>query len=383
MPWNERTRMDERVLFVSALSSCEYTMTELCEVYGISRKTGYKWARRYLEEGVDGLKDRSRAPKSGRRTERRCVEALLEARGRHPTWGPRKLLERLRRRHPGWAWPAPSSAGEILKRHGLVKPRRRRRQRPVRPAPQNQAAAPNQLWTVDFKGEFRLGNRQWCFPLTVMDRSSRYLLACEGKISTAHAGVRPVFETLFSEYGLPTAILSDQGTPFASARAVRGLSRLSVWWIKLGIQPILTQPGHPEQNGCHERMHRTLKAETTRPPAAGPRAQQAVFERFRREYNDLRPHEALDLQTPSECYQASPRRYPPRLPPVSYPDHFHTRRVRDRGDIRWQGRRIFLSEVLEGEWVGIEEVDDDLWSLHFGPLLLGRYDGIHQDVDLL
>lgn len=216
-----------------------------------------------------------------------------------------------------------------------------------------------------------------------MDRPSRYLLGCEGKSSTAHAGVRPVFEALFGEYGLPIAILSDQGTPFAVARAVRGLSRLSVWWIKLGIQPILIQPGHPEQNGCHERMHRTLKAETARPPAAGPRAQQDAFDRFRREYNDERPHEALDLQTPSERYQPSPRPYPARVPPVSYPGHFQTRRVHSHGDIKWHGRRLFLSEVLRGEWVGLEEVDDDLWSIYLGPLLLGRYAGRDHDLDLL
>ena len=384
MPWNERTRMDERKRFIAAWSSREYTMTELCEVFGISRKTGHKWADRYVKEGMKGLDDRSRAPKScPHRTDVECEEAVVIARKAHPSWGPRKLLVRLRERRPDWPWPATSTAGEILKRHGLVKARRRRRRRAPLAKPAVVAEKPNQLWTADYKGEFRLGDGQLCYPLTVADRTSRYLLGCATRSSTAGTEARPVFEGLFREFGLPEAILTDSGAPFASAQSVRRLTRLSVWWIKLGIQPIRIQPGHPEQNGCHERMHRTLKAETARPPAANPGAQQRVFDSFRREYNEERPHEALAMKRPIELYEPSPRRYPAKVPEVSYPGHFEIRRVRRRGEIKWQGRRLFVSLPLCGETVGLEETDHGIWSLYFGSLLLGRYDEQHHHLDLL
>ena len=374
MPWSETTVMTERVSFIADLESNLFTMTEVCKRHGISRPTGYKWAQRWVAEGVDGLKDRSRAPKRcPHRTEERVVEALLEARRKHPRWGPRKLLAILRRRQPTWLWPASSTAGDILKRHGLVQPRRHRH-RPQHPGRvQVEAQLPNDLWSADFKGEFRTGDRRYCHPLTVADRCSRYLLGCEGKLSTAHVGARPVFEQLFCEYGLPKAILSDNGCPFSST-ALCGLSRLSVWWIKLGIQPVLIDPGHPEQNGGHERMHRTLKAETTRPPAANLAAQQPLFDAFRQEFNEERPHEALGQRPPAELYLPSPRRYPDRVPEVEYPGHYEVRTVRRDGCIRWQGLPLFVSEVLSRELVGLEEVDDGIWSLHFGPFLLARFD---------
>jgi len=384
MPWDERTRMDQRVRFIGALTSCRYTMTELCRAFGISRKTGYKWAERYAQEGVDGLKDRSRAPKScPHRTESRCEQALVEARRKHPLWGPRKLVVVLRRRHPDWAWPAPSTAGAILKRHGLVQPRRRRRRYPPPAKPVIEVQQPNDLWTADFKGEFRMGNSKLCYPLTVADQKSRYLLGCEGKSSVARSGAQPVFERLFAEYGLPAKILTDGGSPFASARSPRRLSRLSVWWILLGIEPVLIEPGHPEQNGCHERMHRTLKAATARPPAACMQSQQSSFDRFRQEYNELRPHESLDMRPPAELYTPSRRTYPQKTPDVTYPGHYEVRRVRPKGDIKWRGQMLFVSETLGGQHVGFEETDDELWSLHIGPLLLGRYDERNQSLDLL
>jgi transposase InsO family protein len=374
MPWSETTVMTERVSFIADLESSLFTMTELCEQYGISRKTGYKWASRFVAEGVGGLKDRSRAPKRcPHRTEDRVVEALLKLRRKHPRWGPRKLLAILRRRKPRWSLPAASTAGEILKRHGLVEPRRRRR-RPQHPGRvQVEVQSPNDLWSADFKGEFRTGDRRYCYPLTVADRWSRYLLGCEGKRSTAHEGVCPVFEQLFCDYGLPKAILSDNGCPFG-ARSLCGLSRLSVWWIKLGIQPLLIDPGHPEQNSHHERMHRTLKAETTRPPAANLAAQQPLFDTFRQEFNEQRPHESLDQRPPAELYEPSPRPYPDRVPEVEYPGHYEVRQVRHDGYVRWRGQPLFVSEVLGREPVGLEEVDDGIWSLYFGPLLLARFD---------
>ena len=374
MPWSETTAMSERRRFIEDLESMLFTMTELCQQYGISRKTGYKWAARYVKEGVNGLADRSRAPKrSPQRTEQRVVDALVELRRKHPLWGPKKLLGYWKRRRPDWPWPAASTAGEILKRAGLVKAQPRRRRRPHSGRPQIEVLGANDLWTADFKGEFRTGDRRYCYPLTVADRCSRYLLSCQGRRSTAYARARPVFEKLFRKKGLPRGILSDNGVPFSST-ALAGLSRLSVWWIKLGIQPVLIQPGHPEQNGAHERMHRTLKAETTRPPARNLLAQQRSFDTFRREFNHQRPHEALGQRPPAEFYQASPRPYPKRLQEIEYPGHYEVRRVRTDGSIKWQGQFLYVSQVLSGEPVGLEEVDDGIWSLHFAQLLLARLD---------
>ncbi len=374
MPWSKTTPMTERARFIADLESKLYTMTELCERYGISRKTGYKWAERFVAEGLRGLEDRSRAPKScPHQSEAHVVEALVAARHKHPRWGPRKLLKILSKRHPEWSWPAASTAGQILKRHGLVSARRRRK--PPQPGrrPHLEVTSPNDLWTCDFKGQFRTGDRRYCYPLTIADHLSRYLLGCQGQLSTATAGARSLFERVFRENGLPKAMLSDNGGPFSSP-ALGGLSRLSVWWIKLGIQPLRIERGKPQQNGAHERMHRTLKAETTRPPAANLAEQQISFDAFRKQFNEERPHEALDQRPPAEFYAPSPRSYPDPLPQVAYPGHFEVRKVRRNGMIKWQGSDLFLSEVLAGESVGLEEVDDGIWSLHFSAQLLARFD---------
>jgi len=374
MAWRETNPMKERVLFIDDLESNLYSMTELCDMYGISRKSGYKWAQRYVEGGVEGLTDRSRAPHScPHRTEERVEEALLVARGEHPRWGPRKLLAYLKRREPEWAWPAASTAGDILRRAGLVESPRRRRHGPAARRPTVDATAPNNVWTMDFKGEFRTGDHLYCYPLTVVDLHSRYVLGCKALLSTEFAGAQPALESRFRKYGLPRAILSDNGAPFSSP-AICGLSRLSVWWIKLGIEPLLIQPSHPEQNGGHERMHRELKAETTRPPAGDLAAQQRRFDAFLKLFNEVRPHEALGQRPPAELYEKSPRAYPGRLEEMEYPGHFEVRRVQSRGEISWQGERLFVSEVLIGESVGLEETDDGVWSLYFGPRLLARFD---------
>lgn len=376
MPWEETTCMDQRVRFIVAFSGCTYSMSELAAQYGISRKTGYKWTERYGKEGVDGLKDRSRAPKSCPRQTSPEVEKLVVAlRQAHPTWGPRKLLASLRKVEPDRAWPAASTVGEILKRHGLVqsRPARRRWPHPGRPAAQA-PGGPNEVWTADFKGQFRLGDGRLCYPLTVADAYSRYLLEVHGLESVAGSGVWPAFVRLFREHGLPQAIRTDNGSPFASAGSVGGLTRLSVQWIKLGIRPERIQPGHPEQNGSHERMHRTLKAETTRPPAGNQAGQQQRFDQFRREYNEQRPHEALSQRTPSELYASSPRSYPEKEPSVEYPGHFAVRYVHRGGEIKWQGRYLFVSEALGGEHVGLEETDDGIWTVYFGPVRLARFD---------
>lgn len=377
MPWEETTRMKQRVRFISDLESCLYTMTELCERYGISRKTGYKWAERYVAEGVDGLQDRSRAPKSCcHGTPEELVAVLVELRRAHPTWGPRKLLAVLRKREPELSWPAPSTVGGILKRQGLVEGGRRRARRscshPGRPSVQ--ASAPNGVWTGDFKGQFRTSDGCLCYPLTVADAYSRFLLGVEGLDSVSESQAWPVFERLFREYGLPEALRTDNGSPFASAGAVGGLSRLSVRWIKLGIRLERIEPGHPEQNGRHERMHRTLKQETARPPAASRAAQQDRFDQFRLVYNEQRPHEALALRTPGELYCPSPRPYPSQFLEPEYPGHFEVRSVRRGGEIKWQGEFVFVSEALAGERVGLEEYEDGLWAVYFGSLLLAKFD---------
>ena len=383
MPWSETSPMKERLRFIDDLESCLYTMTELCELYGISRKTGYKWAQRYAEGGVEALGDQPRAPKScPHRTEERVVEALVVARRQHPRWGPRKLLAYLQRREPDWAWPAVSTAGDILRREGLVTPRRRRRKHVHPGRPTLDAASPNDLWSIDFKGQFRTKDHVYCYPLTIADRCSRYVLECRGLRSTATAGVRPAMERVFREHGLPLAMVSDNGTPFSNSRALKGLSKLSVWWIRLGIEPVRIEPSHPEQNGGHERMHRTLKEETARPPAGSMSAQQRRFNTFRREFNEERPHEALDQRPPAELYQTSPRPYPDRLPEMCYPGHWEIRRVRPDGGIKWRGESLFLSESLGGELVGLEEIDDGIWSLTFGPMHLGRIDDRDRELKL-
>jgi len=376
MPWKETRPMDERVRFIADVLSCSYTMTELCEVYGISRKTGYKWLARYDEQGVNGLQERSRRPRcSPRRTEARCEEALVEERQAHPHWGARKLLVRLHRWHPDWAWPSASTAAAILKRHGLVQPRRRRTRRaPPLGRPEVHSQAPNQIWSADFKGHFRLGNHQKCYPLTVADHHSRFLLGCQAGTGTTYEATRQAFERLFRTYGLPDAVLTDNGTPFASATAPRRLSSLAVWWLRLGIERVLIQPAHPEQNGRHERMHRTLKQHTTRPPAANLPRQQDRFDSFRQEYNHERPHEGIGLRTPSEIYRPSAKPYPRRLPPFEYPGHFELRNVHSKGSIKWQGQNLYVSEALLKQTLGLEEIDDGLWSIYLGPVLLGRYD---------
>jgi len=376
MPWSETTKMQERVRFVVDAEEELFSMTELCQRYGISRVTGYKWLERFEEEGLEGLKDHSRAPIScPHRTDREVVELLADARRHHPFWGPKKLIPWLARRHDR-AWPAPSTAGEILKRLDLVKDRRRRRRVDHPGRPTTQATQPNQLWTADFKGQFKTKDANYCYPLTVADSYSRYLLGCRALCSTKTLGTKAAFQRLFQEYGLPQAIRTDNGTPFAAATAIGRLSRLSAWWIRLGIRPELTQPSHPEQNGSHERMHRTLKAETTRPPSANRSAQQRKFESFRREYNEERPHEHLNQKSPAHLYASSPRPYPDRLPEPQYPGHFEVRKVSKNGGIRWKKGWVNISHSLLEQNVGLEEVADGVWSLYFGPLLLGRF---HED----
>lgn len=374
MPWRETSSMDQRTQFIADYQRSIESLTELAARYGITRKTAYKWIDRYEAAGFAGLAERSRRPAScPHATARETVDAILELRRRHPRWGAKKLRRLLTRRDPARDWPARSTICDLLKRHDLIPPARRRPRVSHPGRPLTPMTAPNEIWTADFKGQFKTRDGSYCYPLTLVDGFSRYLLACQGRRSTAIATARPVFRRAFAEFGLPRVIRTDNGVPFATT-ALGRLSHLSVWWIRLGIQPELIEPAHPEQNGRHERMHRTLKAEATRPPAANLQAQQTRFNRFRTEYNDDRPHEGLHQETPASVYQASPRRLPARIPPIEYPAHFEVRLVSDNSGIRWNRAWVGVTQTLAGEYVGLEEIDDGLWDVYFGPVSLGRLD---------
>ncbi len=373
MPWAETEPMKERTRFVTDAERGLYSMTELCARYGISRRTGYKWLDRYEAGGPAGLLERSRAPRGcPHRMDASVATAIVEVRRQHPSWGPRKLLAWLDERRPELTLPAASTAGDLLKRRGLVQPRRRRRQweHPVMPAVVPEA--PNDLWTTDFKGQFRTRDGRYCYPLTIADQHSRYLLACAALDSVRTAEAQPIFERLFREVGLPAAIQSDNGVPFCSI-GIHGLCALNIWWIRLGIRHVRIEPGHPEQNGAHERMHRTLKAETTRPPALNRLAQQWKFDAFRETYNHERPHETLAQQPPARLWQPSRRDYPRSLPRPEYPGHHLVRLVGSAGTIRLRGRQLFVTRALDDEYIGLEETGDGIWSVYFYNLLLGKF----------
>lgn len=372
MPWLQTNPMDERMRFIVAHNEGLYSMSELCERFGISRQAGYKWLGRYEAEGVQGLADRSHAPhQCPHRISAEVAQALLELRRMHPRWGPITLLGRLAKLKPGWQLPAPSTVGDLLAREGLVQPRRRR----VRPASSRGGAVctsePNELWSADFKGQFRTLDGKYCYPLTIQDSHTRFLLACDARLSTRTEEVRPCFERVFREYGLPLAIRTDNGPPFASSTPLR-LSRLNAWWIKLGITPDRSRPGCPQDNGRHERMHRELTP-TRLPPGEHQEAQQLKFDAMREELDYVRPHHALGLKTPGELYVGSGRPMPEQIPKPEYAAHCEVRRVRGAGTIRFQGREIFISEVLAKEAVALEETADGVWSVFFYHVLLARY----------
>lgn len=381
MPWKETCVEEQRMRFIGAWldKECDWSVTELCEAFEVSRKSGYKWIERYETSGMAGLADRSRAPHvHPNATAEEVVKKLLAARKKHRYWGPRKLLVGLRREYPDLEWPAVSTAGELLKRHGMVEPRKRRRQRIEGAASElTVASEPNQVWAVDYKGWFRTGDGERCDPLTISDLFSRYLLECRRvkRVDTVQARAR--FEQVFREYGLPERIRSDNGTPFAS-NGLGGLSKLSVWWVKLGIGLERIAPARPDQNGCHERMHRTLRRETANPASANGPAQQRRFNSFRKVFNHERPHEALNDTPPAQWYRSSPRPYPSRLAETEYPKNYEVRRVRGTGEIKWEGRMIYLSEALIGELVGLEPSSDRHWTIHFGPVPLGIADAEHR-----
>jgi putative transposase len=383
MPWQEKSPMDLRVQLVHDYASGLFTVSELANTYRVSRKAVYKWIARHAEGGFAALADRSRRPRSSPRATPPAVrQALLDARRQHPTWGAPKLLAWLARRDPATRWPASSTACALLDQAGLVRTRRPRRSRAARKAALSTPMAPNELWTVDYKGEFRTGDARWCYPLTLRDSFSRYVLRIDALPAITYAATRQRLARAFAEYGVPTRIRSDNGTPFAST-GLAGLSRLSVWWLQLGIALERILPGHPEQNGAHEQFHAVLKAETTRPPARCASGQQRRFQRFRAEYNNERPHQGIGLTTPASRYRPSARRPPSHIPGFEYPGHFEVRRVGSNGCVLWFQQPLFLGRALQTHDVGFEEVADGMWTIFVGTLAIARFDARTKDVTAL
>jgi putative transposase len=365
--------MDQRVVFIADWLRDHWTMTELAERYGISRKTAYKWVERYEADPTAGLAERSRAPHvHGRAMAADVRAAVLTLRHRHPRWGPKKLRAVLCEQQPRQVWPAVSTLGDLLHRAGLSAPRRRTRYVIPRTQPLAAAQTPNDVWAADFKGWFRTADGTRCDPLTVTDACSRFVLCCRIVAPTGR-GVRPWFERTFRTYGLPRALRTDNGPPFATTGAGH-LSRLAVWWLKLGIQLDRIDRGHPEQNGRHERFHLTLQQETTSPAATTAPQQQRRFDRMRGEFNTERPHEALGQTPPARLYVPSPRPYPTRLEDPWYDATHQVRRVKQRGQITWQGDRIFVSEAVCGELIGLAESERGDWIVRFMQVELGRID---------
>lgn len=366
VPWNEVDTMELRKQLIESWLTRRFTVRELAESFGISAKTAYKWLGRFREIGGEGLADRSRARLTQPdRVGEEVREALLACKAAHRHWGPRKVLAALGRERPEVAWPAASTIGSIYKQEGLVQSRRRRPEGASMSAPWQEAQGENDVWAIDFKGQWRLGDGQYCFPLTLSDSHTRYLLVCHGLPSVHGRPVREAMERAFREYGLPLAIRSDNGVPFAASCGTLGLSELSVWWLRLGIRLQRIRPGSPQQNGRHERIHRTLKQETVVPVSRSMAQQQSRFEAFRQEYNQVRPHSALGMSRPADLYRKSPRAYPERLSEIEYPSHFECRKVSSAGEIRWRSKAVFVSNALAGQVVGLEQREQG-WKLYFG-----------------
>ncbi|SOZ70945.1 Integrase catalytic subunit (plasmid) [Cupriavidus taiwanensis] len=374
MPWSELTPMEQRLLFVIDQLQRRDSVSALCERYGISRKTGYKWIERYANEGLNGLNEGSRCRHDQERIAYPIRQAVLQLRGHGGTeLGPKKIQKRLAERFGEAEVPSRTTIYNILKAAGRIEPRHKRRRVARYGTPLRSAREPNGLWSADFKGQFLTADQCWCYPLTVMDHASRYLLGCKGLGGPQLAPTKSAFERLFRRYGLPDRLRTDNGVPFAST-SCGGLTQLSIWWLKLGIVPERIAPGRPEQNGRHERMHRTLKRATVLPPAATLAAQQRRMDAFRRFYNEERPHEALSQRTPHSCYTSSNREYPARLPEMSYPSYMETHRVSTNGLLKRRNVVMYVGHLLHGELVGLEAIEEGLWHVHFGPIVIGGID---------
>jgi putative transposase len=372
MPWKENGIMDLRVQLIREYDEGE-SISALAEVYGVSRKTIYKWLARHAAEGMAGLADHSRRPQHcpGRLRDE-LVAAIIAARHRWH-WGPRKLRVKLAAADPQIVWPAESTIGEVLKRAGLTHRRQPRVRTPPYAQPFAAIDSANQTWCADFKGWFRTGDGTRCDPLTITDAHSRYLLRCQITPQADTPHVAAIFDAAFRQYGLPLVIHTDNGVPFASC-APGGLSRLSMQWVKLGIVAERSRPASPQDNGRHERMHSTLKQAALTPPERNARRQQEAFDRFQQEYNHERPHEALDDATPASCYTASSRRMPRRVPELEYGEDVVVRRISQQGSLKWHGERTFISEIFAYEWLGLQALDERYCKVLYGPVMVGYFD---------
>ena len=380
MPWKETSTMDQRLQFIVDYFCGNYTKKALCHYYGISRPTGDKWIERFHRDGPEGFHEHSRRPHGHpRTTPPEVVERIIETKLMHQSFGPKKVMDRLRAVEPDRRWPADSTAGKILKRNQLVQTRRRRRRVPPDPRALVECQVPGQSWSADFKGDVPLANGKRCYPLTITDNHSRFILQCRALSTTTTDAVKPWFEWVFRQQGLPETLRTDNGAPFASV-AAGGLSRLSKWWIQLGIRPERIRPAKPSENGRHERMHRSLKEAVMRPPARTLAAQQRRFDAFMEEFNGQRSHEALGRQTPASVHQPSPRPYPERLPEVEYPSGVTVRRVRRTGEFKWRGQLIYLSTVLAKEPIGLVPCDNDRWEIRYSFHPLGVLDESTQKI---
>ncbi len=375
MPWKELNIVILRRQFIQEYLDQVYpSFSYLCTSYGISAKTGYKWLNRFLSGGFNNLEDKSRAPHTvPHRTPDEICDLIIKTKLAHINWGPKKVLDNIKKHHPTLILPADSTAGEILKREGLVKKRKKRYHVSADEQAFDDCLKSNEVWGVDYKGQFKLGNGKWCYPLTMSDIHSRYLLECQSLESTVCIDAKDSMEHTFREYGLPDKIRSDNGSPFSSI-AFGGISKLSKWWIQLGIRPQRIKPGHPQQNGRHERMHKTLKQETTKPPAYNERLQQEKFNHFKTEYNHERSHEALQRRCPDDVYEPSKISYPEKLPEIVYDEGCETRKVKRGGEIKWRGHHIYISQVLSHDRISLKEIDNDLWEICYGFYKLGELD---------
>ncbi|HEY6763556.1 MAG TPA: IS481 family transposase [Candidatus Sulfotelmatobacter sp.] len=374
MPWKESRIVDQRLQFLSSYQQKEMSLSDLCREFGVSRPTGYRWINRYKEVGPEGLLDRSRKPHGcSHATSEATENAILALRSKHPSWGARKLKARLEKVQPRVNWPAASTFGNILHRAGLTNPKQKKRRTTPCSEPFSEVTAPNQLWCMDFKGYFSTGDGTRCDPFTITDAHSRYLIRCQTVSRMDLSQVVAVCEAAMREYGMPARIRTDNGAPFAGT-GLLGLSKLSLSWTKMGIVHERIQPGRPQQNGRHERMHRTLKEDTTKPPALTLRLQQKKFDRFRQIFNHERPHEGLNNETPASLYQRSSIMFPRVLTPFTYPRGFQTRRVNTSGDISWHKDRVFISQVFSFEDLGFEEMDEEIFRVYFREIELGELD---------
>ena len=370
MPWNQDSPMDQRIRLIGDWLSGDYTKSQLAHRYSVSRPTIDKWISRYAAGGAAALSDASRRPHdSPNKTSDELLARIVAMKEAHDKWGPKKLIELLRLEDPTIEWPSPSTAGQWLDRMGMVHKRGPKRRYGKSPAKMRDANEPNQTWCIDYKGQFKMLNGQWCYPLTVTDHASRVILACKAHQNIMTQPVIQTLEWLFQEHGMPEVIRSDNGSPFASVGLAR-MSTIAVWLIRLGIFPERTAPARPDQNGRHERMHRSMKLEL--PIGHNLIDQQLLLEHFRHEFNYVRPHEALGMKRPFELYIPSNRPYPGCLPAVEYPTEMAVRNVRQNGSIKWKGKLLFISEALAGEKIGLKEVEDDVWDVFLCSHLLGR-----------